>query len=175
MLELFSEHYTSAMSNPIAEHRSRMRKNALLVVGGLYALVMLGPMGQLFSAWRLGGSHRTTEATIKHSSSDRKGNEWTSTYEFSVDGKTYSGTMKSGGKPSDGSKLSIFYAPDSPSLNGVQPPNAAQESAKMSMVALTFGYGFMALLAMGLVSLTSPPGGVQPRPQPPGDPGLSRR
>lgn len=160
-------------SDAVARHRSSMRKGVLKVLGPIYVFVMLYQGWQYLNVSRLANDHKMTDATITRSYpyADRHSNGFKSDYTYVVDGKSYTGTTESGGLQQQGTRFSVYYQPGSPSNHCLHEPERELEFMKLGLGVITFGYAFMTVLGLGLVSLTQPAGLRQEETQE--EPGLN--
>jgi hypothetical protein len=136
-----------------------MRRNALRVIGGLYLLVVTPMLFQHFRAGSLARDSATAIARVTSSrpAGARADSRGQSSYVYTVEGRQYSGTLSI--ELTVGSELTVYYSPSSPAVSSSVEPTRLQGNSIVDVVAVSIGYGFMALIALMLMSLISPPGG----------------
>ncbi|MBX3166460.1 MAG: hypothetical protein KF760_03570 [Candidatus Eremiobacteraeota bacterium] len=146
-----------------------MRRNALRVILGLYVLVVSPFLFSYLRTSSVAGDSKTTTARVTWSrnplgsSQDDHGK---STYVYTVDGREYTGSA--GLQLPVGSDLQIYYSQRRPGNSSWTEPTRARDRSLTDVIAITLGYGFMAMIAMVLMSVISPPGGTA-GPRPPAD------
>lgn len=164
----------------VSSYRNRMRKNALKVILGLYALVVTPFLFNYLRMSSLASDSQAATARVTwsrgpiSSSQDDRGK---SNYSYTVGGRAYTGSANV--ELAVGSDLPIYYSQGIPANSSWKEPKQARDSELLGVTVISFGYGFVALIAVVLMSVISPPAGapVTPLESAPGaeDIGISGR